>query len=167
MNTPTSSPSPVSPDAAEQHPLHDDPHDWHTSRLAGPPWYTAVGNTCRFMRRPLDFNAAMRAGYGDVVTVPTLVGPLTMTFHPEGVRHVIQERHLNFDKNVPDDHVLGLLLGKGRLEPAFHRARVARFGALMTEATLVWLDRLEADGAVAFDPAQRLPGAPRGRPARG
>jgi enediyne biosynthesis protein E7 len=67
------------------------------------------------MRRPLDFTAAMRADYGDVVAVLTLAGPLTMIFHPDGVRHVLQERHLNYDKNEPDDHVLGSLLGKGLL----------------------------------------------------
>jgi hypothetical protein len=53
--------------------------------------------------------------YGDVVSVPTLVGPWTLIFHPDGVRHVLQENHLNYNKNALDYHVLSLVLGKGLL----------------------------------------------------
>src|SRR5260370_32249743 len=123
----------------------------------GPPWYTAVQNTFSFSRKALDFLLQMRERYGDVVSVPTLVGPCTLIFHPDGVRHVLQENHRNYNKDVPDYHVLSLVLGKGLLtndggswlklrrliQPAFHRERVAAFGTLMTETTLRWTQRWE------------------------
>ncbi len=130
------------------------------SRLPGPPWYSAAGNTIRFLRDALGLSVAMRERYGDVVSVPTLMGTITMIFHPDGVRHVLQEHHMNYNKDIPDYHVLSLLIGKGLLtndgaswlqqrrliQPAFHRERVSAFGPLMTNATQTWLDRCEAAG---------------------
>ncbi len=127
------------------------------SHPPGPPWPTVAQNTFSFLRNALDFLLEMRERYGDVVSVPTLVGPFTLIFHPDGVRHVLQENHRNYNKDVPDYHVLSLVLGKGLLtndgglwlkqrrmiQPAFHRERVAAFGTLMTEAALRWAQRWE------------------------
>lgn len=88
----------------------------------------------------------MRERYGEVVSVPTLVGSFTLIFHPDGVRHVLQDNYHNYNKDVPDYHVLSLVLGKGLLtndgglwlkqrrliQPVFHRERVAALGTLMT-----------------------------------
>ncbi len=126
-------------------------------RPPGPPWPSAAQNTLSFLRNALDFLLEMRERYGDVVSVPTLVGPFTLIFHPDGVRHVLQENHRNYNKDVPDYQVLSLVLGKGLLtndggswlkqrrliQPAFHRERVAAFGTLMTETTLRWTQRWE------------------------
>jgi len=123
----------------------------------GPPWPTAAQNTFSFLRKALDFLLEMRERYGDVVSVPTLIGPFTLIFHPDGVRHVLRENHRNYNKDVPDYHVLSLVLGKGLLtndggswlkqrrliQPAFHRERVAAFGTLMTETALMWTQRWE------------------------
>ena len=85
------------------------------------------------------------------------MGRLTLVFHPDGVRRVLQENHLNYNKDIPDYRILSLVLGKGLLtndgeswlqqrrlmQPAFHRDRIADFGTLITEATATWLDKLE------------------------
>jgi enediyne biosynthesis protein E7 len=149
MTSPASSPLPAQPRLL-QHKRHD-PHP------PGPPWSTAVQNTFSFLRHALDFLLEMRERYGDVVSVPTLVGPFTLIFHPDGVRHVLQENHRNYNKDVPDYHVLSLVLGNGLLtndggswlkqrrliQPAFHRERVAAFGTLMTDAALRWTEAWE------------------------
>lgn len=139
------------------------PHgDQRTSHIPGPPWHTAVENTFRFLRHALDFSMEMRARYGDVVSVPTLMGRLTLIFSADGVRHVLQENHLNYNKDIPDYRILSLLLGKGLLtndgaswlqqrrliQPAFHRGRVAALGPIMTDATVAWLEQLRASGKV-------------------
>jgi cytochrome P450 len=130
------------------------------TRLPGPPWYSAVRNTIRFLRDALGVSVEMRERYGDVVSVPTLVGTMTMIFHPDGVRHVLQENHQNYNKDIPDYRILSLLVGNGLLtndgaswlqqrrliQPAFHRERVSAFGPLMTDATQAWLDQREAEG---------------------
>jgi cytochrome P450 len=144
---------------AEQRPNHS---KRPVSQLPGPSWYTAAGNTLRFLRHALDFSQEMRDRYGDVVSVPTLMGRLTLVFHPDGVRRVLQENHLNYNKDIPDYRILSLVLGKGLLtndgeswlqqrrlmQPAFHRDRIAAFGTLITEATATWLDQLEAAQAI-------------------
>ncbi len=131
-------------------------------RPPGPPWSTAARNTFGFSRHALDFLLEMRERYGDIVSVPTLVGALTLIFHPDGVRRVLQEYHRNYNKDVPDYHVLRLVLGKGLLtndgaswlkqrrliQPAFHRERVAAFAALMTDTTLARLEQWEAGGLI-------------------
>jgi cytochrome P450 len=117
------------------------------------------------LRHALDFSLELRQHYGDVVSVPTLKGRLTLIFHPDGVRHVLQENHLNYDKQIPEYRILSLILGNGLLtndgkpwlhqrrlmQPAFHRDRVSAFGTLMTDATVAWLDHLEASNIVDTD----------------
>lgn len=132
------------------------------SRLPGPPWYTAVGNTLSFLRHALDFSVEMRERFGDVVSVPTLMGRVTLIFHADGVRHILQENHRNYNKDIPDYRILSLILGKGLLtndgaswlqqrrliQPAFHRDRVAALGPIMTDTTLAWLERWETSNLV-------------------
>ena len=132
------------------------------ARLPGPPGYTAVGNTFAFLRHALDFSTRMREEYGDVVSVPTLMGRLTLIYHPDGVRHVLQENHRNYNKDIPDYRILSLLLGKGLLtndgeswlqqrrliQPAFHRQQVAALAPIMTSAVQGWLENLEAEHVI-------------------
>lgn len=132
------------------------------SRLPGPSWHTAAGNTISLLRHALDFSVEMRERYGDVVSVPSLIGRVTLIFHPDGVRHVLQENHRNYNKDIPDYRVLSLLLGKGLLtndgeswlqqrrlmQPAFHHDRIAALGSIMSDTTLAWLEQLETRGLV-------------------
>jgi enediyne biosynthesis protein E7 len=149
--------------SSDLHTERNTPRSGHpVSRLPGPPWYTAMENTSNFLRHAIDSSEAMRQQYGDVVSVPTLVGRLTLVFHPDGVRRILQEDHFNYNKDIPDYHVLSLLLGKGLLtndgeswlqqrrliQPAFHRDRIAAFSKVMTDTTLEWLDRWEIQGLV-------------------
>jgi len=62
-------------------------------RPPGPPWHTAAQNTFRFSRKTLDFLLQMRERYGDIVTLPTILGPWTLVFHPDGVRHRCSEQN--------------------------------------------------------------------------
>jgi hypothetical protein len=79
----------------------------------GPPWPTALRNSVRFGRDPLLFLRELRGRYGDLVTLPTVVGPWTLVFHPDGVRHVVQENHFNYRKEGISTQVLSLTLGNG------------------------------------------------------
>lgn len=147
----------TSPQSTKRHLVHN---ERAATRLPGPPWYTAAGNTTWFLRDALGLCVTMRERYGDVVSVPALAGTMTMIFHPDGVRHVLQENHQNYNKDIPDYHVLSLLIGKGLvtndgtswlqqrrlIQPAFHRERVSAFSPLMTTATQAWLDQCEAKG---------------------
>jgi cytochrome P450 len=120
----------------------------------GPSWHTAAWNTVKFGRQTLSFLLELRERYGDIVTLPTVLGPWTLVFHPDGVRHVVQENHFNYRKGGISHQVLSLVLGNGLLtnngdswlhqrrliQPVFHRERLAAFGRLMTESALAWTE---------------------------
>ncbi len=131
-------------------------------RPPGPAWYTSVHNTLYMLQNALGFLMQMQERYGDVVCIPMLFGSCYVVFHPDGVQHILQENHRNYNKDVPDYHVLRLVLGKGLLtndgeswlrqrrliQPAFHRERLAAFGTLMTDTTLTWLESWETGGFI-------------------
>lgn len=68
--------------------------------------------------------------------------------HPDYVKHVLQDNHLNYNKGLVLRRYMTPLLGRGLLtnegdswlhqrrlmQPAFHRQRLAHFGQVMTEA---------------------------------
>src|SRR5260370_5829444 len=138
----------------------------------GPSWYTAVGNTVTFGRRPLSFLRELCERCGDLVTLPTILGPWTLVFHPDGVRHVVQENHFNYRKGGISNQVLSLTLGKGLLtnngdswlhqrrliQPIFHRKQIAGFGQLMTESAQAWTQETNIDTGQPLDLFQQMSG---------
>ena len=64
----------------------------------GPSWTTALWNTIQFGSQTLAFLRELRERYGDLVTLPTVLGPWTLVFHPDGVRQIVQEHHKNYRK---------------------------------------------------------------------
>lgn len=137
----------------------------------GPPWPTALWNTIKLARQPLTFLQELRECYGDIVTLPTIMGSWTLVFHPDGVRHVVQENHFNYYKGGIYQ-VLSLTLGKGLLtnngdswlhqrrliQPIFHRARIAAFGQLMTEGAVSWIEGVNLDTQTPLDLFQQMSG---------
>src|SRR5258707_7310339 len=141
-------------------------------RPPGPPWYTAVSNTVTFARQTLSFLRELRERYGDIVTLPTVLGPWTLVFHPDGVRHVVQENHFNYRKGGISHQALSLVLGNGLLtnngdswlhqrrliQPVFHRQRIAAFGRLMTESALAWTEEASISTQQPLDLFQEMSG---------
>ena len=134
-------------------------------RPPGPPWYTAVSNTVTFARQTLSFLRELRKRYGDLVTLPTMLGPWILVFHPDGVRHVVQENHFNYRKGGISHQVLRLTLGNGLLtnngdswlhqrrliQPIFHRERIAAMGRLMTESAASWTEAINIETQQPLD----------------
>lgn len=124
----------------------------------GPRGNILLGNAREIQRDGVGFNVKMAARYGDVVRVRVLSWPTYMIFHPDDVKHVLQENHRNYNKDVYNVNLLKPLLGQGlftndgqswlhqrRLaQPAFHRKRLAAFGTLITSATEDMLDHWQA-----------------------
>ncbi|TMD25828.1 MAG: cytochrome P450, partial [Chloroflexi bacterium] len=161
-STPTSLPVTPRPERARR----------HRQLPPGPSWHTAAWNTVKFARQTLSFLQELRERYGDLVTLPTIVGPWTLVFHPDGVRHVVQENHFNYRKGGISHQVLRLTLGNGLLtnngeswlhqrrliQPVFHRQRIAAFGRLMTESALAWTEETNIDTQQPLDLFQEMSG---------
>jgi cytochrome P450 len=124
----------------------------------GPRGHPLLGNAWDIQRDGVAFNVTMAARYGDVIRIRVLSWPTYMVYHPDDVKHVLQENHQNYNKDVFNVNLLKPLLGQGlftndgqswlhqrRLaQPAFHRKRLATFGTLITSSTEDMLDRWQA-----------------------
>jgi cytochrome P450 len=107
-----------------------------------------LGSAVALQCDPLKFYSDMAQRYGEVVRTRLLFWPTYLVFHPDGVRHVLQEHHQNYDRQLFLYKGLGPFFGEGLatssgpawlqhrrlMQPAFHRARLAALGTLMTDA---------------------------------
>jgi cytochrome P450 len=108
-------------------------------------------------RDALGFLLASASEYGDIISFHFMFFPGLLVNHPDYIRHVLQENHRLYSKRHFDYDVLRPVLGEGLLtsdgdfwlrqrrliQPAFHRQRVAGFGALMVQEAQAMLQRWE------------------------
>lgn len=130
-----------------------------TGRLApGPKGHPILGSTPAFWRDPVRAFVDGWQQHGDVVRF-SFGGPLVahLIVHPDHVRQVLQEQHQIFRKAPRHMAKLEPMIGVGLLtsdgdywlqqrrliQPAFHRARIAAFGDLMTIAATELMDEWE------------------------
>ena len=136
------------------------------------PWYATPFAAGRELRRdPLAMTVRVWREYGDVVCIR--MGPLRfyMAFHPDAVKHVLQEHNQNYVKGalIARARVLignGLFSSEGTfwrrqrrlMQPAFHRQRIAGFVDTMVACTARALDRWEphAGAGTVFDVADEM-----------
>jgi cytochrome P450 len=130
-------------------------------RAPGPPGHLLVGNLPEFARDLLGFfeNCAWR--YGDVVAMRLGRQPACLINHPDIIESVLVTRsaqfvkHSFFWRHVDAIFGNGLLTSEGEFwlrqrrlaQPAFHRERVASYGAVMVSETEEMLARWGAEEA--------------------
>jgi cytochrome P450 len=118
-----------------------------------------VGSAGEFRANPLALLTRSIQQHGDVVRL-NLVRTAFIVNHPDGVRHVLHDHHLNYKKNFVYDRLQsmlgnGLLTSKGDFwkrqrklaQPAFHRQRIKGFAELMATHTARMLERWKAQAA--------------------
>ena len=117
-------------------------------RAPGPRGNLLLGSAVALQRDSLEFYTDMAQRYGEVVRTRLLLWPTYLVFHPDGVRHVLQEHHQNYDRNLFLYKGLRPFFGEGLatssgpswlqhrrlMQPAFHRTRLAALGTMMTDA---------------------------------
>lgn len=126
----------------------------------GPKPHFLLGNLPEFGADILGFFTHC-ATYGDVVSLRMAGWPALFVNHPDHVEHVLLENNRNFVKHrffwrhVTEIFGQGLLTSEGApwlrqrrlMQPAFHRERVAGYGATMVAYTERMLDRWDAETA--------------------
>ncbi len=124
----------------------------------GPTGWPLLGSMIEARRDPLAFTLRLAREHDDVAGFH--LGPYKgyLVSHPEGVRHVLQANHRNYDKHNYDYEMLRPFLGDGLLtsdgeqwlkerrliQPAFHREQLAKFVGSMHESIRRMLDRWHA-----------------------
>jgi cytochrome P450 len=138
----------------------------------GPRGHLLLGSARDIQRDPLRFGLAMTQQYGDIVRIRLLLWSAYLVNHPDGVKHVLQENQQNYNKDLYPYQIFKPLLGRGLvtndgkswlhqrrlMQPAFHRKRLAAFGSLMTDATVMMLDQWQdfAERAQQLDIAAEM-----------
>jgi cytochrome P450 len=118
----------------------------------GPKGRILFGSLPEMRDDPLKLLTESAREYGDVVRIH-LVQDVHLLNHPNHVKHVLQDNHLNYVKGFGYSR-MEPLVGKGLLtsegdfwkrqrrlaQPAFHRQRIAGFGTLMAARTQTMLE---------------------------
>jgi cytochrome P450 len=123
----------------------------------GPRYRTPLAFLAALRRDPLAFVLRHWREHGDAVEIrfgfPSHWKSF-MFFHPDDVRHVLQEQHRHFSKGIIFQKLKriageGLVFSDGALwrrqrqliQPAFHRERIAAMADMMADSTAALLDR--------------------------
>ena len=122
-----------------------------------------MGSLLDFQYRPLRFYRELQRNYGAMATIHIWKTPILFVFRPEHVRYFLSENARNFVKpSVARGDGLKPLLGDGLLtidgdmhrqqrklvQPAFHKHRVDRYAATMTQFAQDMLDHWQPGAVV-------------------
>jgi cytochrome P450 len=127
----------------------------------GPRNLPVIGNLAAFRAKPLQFFTRVAREYGDVSFFRLANQNVYLVNHPDLVREILVANQVNFTKSrvLQRARVLlgdGLLTSEGSLhvrqrrlvQPAFHRDRLAAYGAAMSEAAVRLRERWTDGGKV-------------------
>jgi len=116
----------------------------------GPKGRFLVGVLPEFRKNPAEFHERMARQYGDIVFIPLGRQKIYSVGHPDAIRDILVTHQNKFKKSrmLERARVLlgdGLLTSEGDLhrrqrrlvQPAFHRDRLAGYGAVMVERSAV------------------------------
>jgi cytochrome P450 len=124
--------------------------------IPGPRSLNPLKTTLAFRREPLRFIGDLQKQYGDIAQFRLAIWPMVFINHPDYIKRILQDNHLNYDKDVLFFQVARPVVGKGvatvagghdwlrqrrLLQPAFHRQRIAALGTLITDDTSLMLQQ--------------------------
>lgn len=127
-------------------------------RPPGPRTLNPLGSLLTFRRDPLAYLTGLTRQYGDMVRFSLCTRSVYFFNHPDYLKHILQEKSANYDKDMYAYWFLSLVTGNGLvsnvggsswlrqrrlIQPAFHKRVVAEFGSLMLAETLAMLEGWE------------------------
>ena len=117
--------------------------------IPGPRGWAALRTILDLRKDPLGALIRLQRTYGNILTFH--YGPVSrvVTFEPAAVQRILQDNHLNYDKNSPFYQMLGWFLGQGLItsdgelhkrqrrliQPAFHKPRIDALIPMMVRTT--------------------------------
>ncbi len=136
-------------------------------KVPGPKGHLLVGMLPEFRKDPAGFLEKMARQYGDVVYIPLGRQHIYCISHPDAIRHVLVTHQNKFKKSrmLERARVLlgdGLLTSEGQhhrrqrrlVQPAFHRDRLAGYGAVMVDRAALVRDQWQS--GQPFDVLQEM-----------
>jgi cytochrome P450 len=129
-------------------------HNRQNSRAKCIPALASMSRLRELQSDRLQFFSTLTQEFGDIVQVKLFFWPVIIINHPDYIKHVLQENHRNYNKNVPIFNLFRPILGNGLvtnyggenwlrqrrlMQPAFHRQRTAAMGEMITHSTQTML----------------------------
>jgi cytochrome P450 len=116
----------------------------------GPHTYIPLESTRKAIRNQILFHSTNQSLYGDIVRFRFLFQPATVLTHPDYAKHVLQQNHPNYDKNISPINALKVLLGEGLftnnspswlhqrrlMQPLFHHKNINGLATIMSTTAL-------------------------------
>lgn len=140
--------------------MMDQPNRQPTKSVPGPVGHFLTGNARELQADRLGFLLRSLHAYGEVSLLRVFGMRVYTVYHPDGIKHILQDNHANYVKGPLFDPIRavagnGLFTADGELwlrqrrliQPAFHRQRIAGFGQIMTDLTERMLARWDASVA--------------------
>jgi cytochrome P450 len=124
--------------------------------IPGPRSLNPLKTAFAFQRGPLQFLSELQRQYGDISRFRLAIWPTIFISHPDYIKHVLQDNHRNYDKDVHSFKIVRPLVGNGLVtvvggkdwlrqrrlvQPVFHPRHIAAFATLMTDAAHVMLQQ--------------------------
>src|SRR2546430_2637850 len=81
--------------------------------VPGPHSLNPLKSTLAFQRRPLQFLAELQKQYGDIAQFRLAIWSMVFISHPDYIKHVLQDNHRNYDKDVLMFQLAKPLVGDG------------------------------------------------------
>jgi cytochrome P450 len=121
----------------------------------GPGPLSSLNSVLALGRDPIRFALDMWHRYGDLVRIRFLFWQGYLVFHPDQIKHILQDNHRNYTKDFFTLNAFKAFVGNGLvtnngdswlqqrrlMQPAFHRKRLAAFGTLITGTTVEMIER--------------------------
>jgi cytochrome P450 len=133
----------------------------HLKHPPGPKGHVIFGTAREFQEDALGYMGELIREYGDAIRAKFFLHWYGyMFFHPDHLKHILQDNNRNYTKNHPSLWIARPVLGNGLVlsdgdfwrrqrrlaQPAFHRQRIAAFGETMTSAAEAMLERWQTAG---------------------
>jgi cytochrome P450 len=136
-----------------------------SKRPPGPRSLSPLGSVPAIARDTQAFVLEMWQRYGDIVRFRILFWPAYALYHPDHLKHVLQDNHRNYNKQFPMMSPVRPLFGNGLItndgeswlhqrrlmQPSFHHKRLAGFGTVMTQTTLTMLEHWQGAASQPLD----------------
>lgn len=121
----------------------------------GPRGYPVLGLLHKAWQNPPEFFLNVALQYGHVVCLRLGLHRAYLISHPDHIKHVLQDHHLNYPKTAARVEKIKPLFGEGlttsggdgwrrqrlAIQPAFARERIAGLGCVITDATTAMVER--------------------------
>lgn len=129
----------------------------------GPHFRNPLQSTLAFRQDPLSFLSTLSQQYGDIYQFRLFTWPMIVLNHPHMIKHILQEKYEQYDKNVPFFDLGSYVAKEGLIvisdithwkqyrrlmQPAFHKRQLSHMATTIMQETLSTLEEWDSSACI-------------------